>query len=73
MIATLLASGWHLEIERPAIFRIENGQPLATVDSVQGWRNPGLLPGWPPSGFDRQALEVKAEATGVAVVQRFVG
>ena len=41
----MLKAGWKLEIERPTIFSIDaNGQPVVTVDGVQGWRNPRLLP-----------------------------
>lgn len=40
----LLAAGWRLEIERPAILALGNGAPQVTVDGVQGWRNPRLLP-----------------------------
>jgi hypothetical protein len=40
----LRASGWLLEIERPAILSITNGVPQVTVDGVQGWRNRALLP-----------------------------
>jgi hypothetical protein len=42
IIADMLAAGWTLEIERPAIFAIQSGQPVVTVDGVQGWRNPRL-------------------------------
>jgi hypothetical protein len=42
LIETLLAAGWQLEIERPAIFAVVDGQPQTTVDGVQGWRNPRL-------------------------------
>ena len=38
----LLADGWSLEIERPAIFTLAEGRPELTVDGVQGWRNPRL-------------------------------
>lgn len=38
----MLGAGWHLDVERPAIFTIENGTPVVTVDGVQGWRNPRL-------------------------------
>ena len=38
----LLAEGWHLEIERPAIFALDSGIPDIRVDGVQGWRNPRL-------------------------------
>lgn len=40
----LLAEGWRLEIERPAIFALEGGVPDIRVDGVQGWRNPRLVP-----------------------------
>ncbi|MCI0556054.1 MAG: class I SAM-dependent methyltransferase, partial [Anaerolineae bacterium] len=39
----LLRAGWWLEIERPAILSLDN-DPIVTVDGVQGWRNPTLLP-----------------------------
>jgi len=39
----LLQAGWWLEIERPAILSL-TGHPVVTVDGVQGWRNPRLLP-----------------------------
>ena len=44
IFATLRAAGWALEIERPAILSLANGIPQVTVDGVQGWRNPRLLP-----------------------------
>jgi hypothetical protein len=44
IFATLRAAGWALEIERPAILSLTNGVPQVTVDGVQGWRNPRLLP-----------------------------
>ncbi len=48
LFGTLLRSGWQLEIERPAILSISpvpgHTEPLVTVDGVQGWRNPRLLP-----------------------------
>ena len=40
LFATLLAAGWKLEVERPAIFAVIGGEPRTTVDGVQGWRNP---------------------------------
>lgn len=40
----LLNAGWLLEIERPAILKLTTEKPLVTVDGVQGWRNPRLLP-----------------------------
>jgi hypothetical protein len=45
LFATLLADGWVLEIERPAILELAKGKPPKTHgDGVQGWRNPRLLP-----------------------------
>jgi len=41
---TLLAAGWRLEIERPAIMTLSPAGPTVTVDGVQGWRNMRLLP-----------------------------
>ncbi len=41
---TLLAAGWVLEIERPAILAFNGDGPYVTVDGVQGWRNPRLRP-----------------------------
>jgi FkbM family methyltransferase len=41
---TLRTAGWLLEIERPAILSLVNGKPIVTVDGVEGWRNPNLLP-----------------------------
>lgn len=41
IFALLLAQGWLLEIERPAILSLRNPEwPSVTVDGVQGWRNP---------------------------------
>ena len=40
---TLLQAGWRLEIERPAILSVGSNLTV-TVDGVQGWRNPSLLP-----------------------------
>ena len=40
----LLAAGWKLEMERPAILRLEEQGPFVTVDGVQGWRNLALNP-----------------------------
>ena len=39
----LLKAGWILEIERPALLNLDE-EPRVTVDGVQGWRNPKLLP-----------------------------
>ncbi len=44
---TLLQAGWLLEIERPAFFTLSEGRPRVSVDGVQGWRNPVLLPSFP--------------------------
>lgn len=41
---TLLAAGWRLEIERPAILSLGEFNPQIVVDGVQGWRNPSLTP-----------------------------
>lgn len=43
LFETLLQAGWQLEIERPAFLRL-GMVPVVTVDGVQGWRNPRLLP-----------------------------
>jgi hypothetical protein len=40
---SLLQAGWQLEIERPALLRL-GMVPVVTVDGVEGWRNPKLLP-----------------------------
>ena len=40
----LLRAGWALDMERPAILTLEHGAPMVTVDGLQGWRNPRLLP-----------------------------
>ena len=40
----LQAHGWRLEIERPAILNLHDPAAPSTVDGVQGWRNPILLP-----------------------------
>ncbi len=44
LLDLLLAHGWVLEIERPAFLTLTVPQPGITVDGVQGWRNPRLLP-----------------------------
>jgi hypothetical protein len=44
LFTTLLADGWRLEIERPAILALNPTGPSTTVDGVQGWRNLRLLP-----------------------------
>lgn len=40
LMDTMLAAGWALEIERPAIFDVIGGAPQTTVDGVQAWKNP---------------------------------
>ena len=43
IIDVMLQHGWILEIERPAIFGLEDQGKLVTlVDGVQGWRNPRI-------------------------------
>ena len=44
LFADLLGAGWRLEMERPAILQLVGGKPVVSVDGVQGWRNPELLP-----------------------------
>jgi len=44
LFETLLARGWRLEIERPAILSLHDPAAPVVVDGVQGWRNPALLP-----------------------------
>lgn len=44
IIETMLAGGWRLEIERPAILDLYPHGPTIGVDGVQGWRNMALLP-----------------------------
>ncbi|MGH7102618.1 MAG: hypothetical protein ACREFJ_09490 [Acetobacteraceae bacterium] len=39
LFARLRASGWRLEIERPAILTLGRRGPSVTVDGLQGWRN----------------------------------
>lgn len=39
VMATMLAAGFTLEIERPAILALTPDGPVVTVDGVQGWRN----------------------------------
>lgn len=41
---TLLARGWVLDIERPAILSLAGSRPHVIVDGVQGWLNPALSP-----------------------------
>jgi hypothetical protein len=43
LFADLIASGWHLEIERPAILNLDHA-PKVVIDGVQGWRNRTLIP-----------------------------
>jgi hypothetical protein len=44
LMDTLLGAGWTLEIERSAILVPGPSGPVVSVDGVQGWRNPRLLP-----------------------------
>ena len=44
IMATMLAHGWRLEIERPAVFDLYPHGPQLSCDGVQGWRNMALLP-----------------------------
>ncbi len=44
LFEALIEAGWLLEIERPAILSLDGRGPAVTVDGVQGWRNPRLLP-----------------------------
>lgn len=44
LLETLLAAGWWLEMERPAIISVDRWGPVVRIDGVQGWRNPRLLP-----------------------------
>jgi hypothetical protein len=39
IIETLLKAGWNIEMERPAILRLSEGNHITLVDGVQGWRN----------------------------------
>jgi hypothetical protein len=41
-LETLLAAGWKLEIERPAVLHLNGPTPFTYIDGVQGWRNPRL-------------------------------
>lgn len=38
----LLKAGWHLDIERPLLFSLRDGQPVTGIDGVQGWLNPRI-------------------------------
>ena len=40
----MLGAGWVLDIERPAFLTLAGARPEVTVDGVQAWRNPVLLP-----------------------------
>jgi hypothetical protein len=40
----MLANGWRLEIERPAILNLYPHGPEVGCDGVHGWRNMALLP-----------------------------
>jgi FkbM family methyltransferase len=43
IMTMMLAAGWILEVERPAILDFEAGIPFVTIDGVQGWRNPSVF------------------------------
>jgi len=46
IMTMLLANGWVLEVERPALLQFHStGEPYVSIDGVQGWRNPKLRPG----------------------------
>lgn len=36
----LLAHGWILEVDRPAIVQLQDSKQILRVDGVQGWKNP---------------------------------
>lgn len=40
----MLGAGWVLDMERPAFLTLAGDRPEVTVDGVQSWRNPRLLP-----------------------------
>ena len=44
LLSCMQSAGWLLEMERAVIFSLANGVPQLSVDGVQGWRNPRLLP-----------------------------
>jgi len=44
LFSDLLAEGWRLEVERPAILGLTRSGPQISVDGVQGWRNMHLSP-----------------------------
>ena len=46
LMSFLLDEGWSVEIERPCIFAIVDGQPQIRVDGVQGWVNPKFEAQW---------------------------
>ena len=43
IIQALSDAGWAIEMERAAIFSIDDGELRIVVDGVQGWRNPALF------------------------------
>jgi hypothetical protein len=42
---TMGGAGWVLEVERPALYILNGGAPILSVDGVQGWRNSRLSAG----------------------------
>jgi FkbM family methyltransferase len=70
LIDQMVDAGWLLEMERPAIFNLPlNGIASTTVDGVQGWRNPRLLP--PQSEEVRKANRASLKAKLKSLVKRF--
>lgn len=45
LFEVMLGAGWVLDMERPAFLTLAGDRPEVTVDGVQSWRNPALLPG----------------------------
>jgi len=70
MFKHLLAAGFVLEIERPAVLSLDSGKPSLVVDGVHGWRNTRLLPEVDiadPNG----AVELLAESPSVKAGEEF--
>lgn len=40
LMEIMLKAGWLLEMDRPAIYNLQNCLPILRVDGIQGWRNP---------------------------------
>jgi FkbM family methyltransferase len=43
IVSNLLAAGWILEVERPAVIVLSDAGPTTVVDGVQAWRNPRMF------------------------------